>query len=506
MKRKLCFLMMTVLFLGFTACKNDDHKLPIEKEIAGAYKGTLDIVMYMGGSTVGTEIAKDAPQKVYLYKVDDETVKMELKNLSVINLDLGTISIDQATVIENGDSYSFAGSQELDLTNEGIGKCIVKVEGNVKNEQIALDIDVEVPAPWNQTVKVTFTGKRLTGSESSAAEITSFVFEAGKGGNDAVLIQPQINGSSITFMVADTTSTETLNTLIPTITVSEKATLTPASGVAQDFSQKVTYTVMAEDGTQQVYTVSVAQTMSFYDFESWINNSKSNYDDPAGWCTSNAALSLLKTMNYCPADAVAVGKIEGKSGQGARIMTNDTKGAWAFITAVPKVTAATLFLGEFEVNLSNTLKSTHFGVPYYDQPETVKGYYKYKAGETYYKTEINGKDVKGIEVPGMADSCVITAVLFEVNDYEGDGEWLDGVTLYDPATTNIVAMGVFMDGAEKSEFTPFEVKLKYSDDKVYDSSKKYKFSIICSSSKNGAEFAGAPGSELIIDDVEIVNK
>ena len=32
-----------------------------------------------------------------------------------------------------------------------------------------------------------------------------------------------------------------------------------------------------------------------------------------------------------------------------------------------------------------------------------------------------------------------------------------------------------------------------------------KFSIICSSSKNGAEFAGAPGSELIVDDIEIIN-
>ena len=65
------------------------------------------------------------------------------------------------------------------------------------------------------------------------------------------------------------------------------------------------------------------------------------------------------------------------------------------------------------------------------------------------------------------------------------------MTLYDPATTNIVAIGMFTDGAEKSAFTPFEVSLNYL--KAYDPAKKYKFSIICSSSKNGAEFAGAPG-------------
>ena len=101
----------------------------------------------------------------------------------------------------------------------------------------------------------------------------------------------------------------------------------------------------------------------------------------------------------------------------------------------------------------------------------------------------------------MTDSCAITAVLYEVNDYTT--EWLDGVTLYDPATTNIVAIGMFTDGDEKSAFTPFEVSMNYL--KAYDPAKKYKFSIICSSSKNGAEFAGAPGSELIVDDIEIIN-
>ena len=50
-------------------------------------------------------------------------------------------------------------------------------------------------------------------------------------------------------------------------------------------------------------------------------------------------------------------------------------------------------------------------------------------------------------------------------------------------------------------------KPKNEEDKMkaYDPAKKYKFSIICSSSKNGAEFAGAPGSELIVDDIEIIN-
>ena len=45
--------------------------------------------------------------------------------------------------------------------------------------------------------------------------------------------------------------------LTPTIVVSSKSVISPASGVAQDFSKPVTYVVTAEDGTAQSYTVIV---------------------------------------------------------------------------------------------------------------------------------------------------------------------------------------------------------------------------------------------------------
>lgn len=48
-----------------------------------------------------------------------------------------------------------------------------------------------------------------------------------------------------------------LTALVPTITVSPGATVDPASGVAQDFTAVVNYTVTAEDGTTQGYAVAV---------------------------------------------------------------------------------------------------------------------------------------------------------------------------------------------------------------------------------------------------------
>jgi hypothetical protein len=48
-----------------------------------------------------------------------------------------------------------------------------------------------------------------------------------------------------------------VTTLVPTITVSDFATVSPASGVSEDFTTPVIYTVTAQDGTTQQYTVSV---------------------------------------------------------------------------------------------------------------------------------------------------------------------------------------------------------------------------------------------------------
>ena len=47
--------------------------------------------------------------------------------------------------------------------------------------------------------------------------------------------------------------------LVPTVIVSDKATVSPASGVAQNFTNSVVYTVTAEDGSTENYTVTVTK-------------------------------------------------------------------------------------------------------------------------------------------------------------------------------------------------------------------------------------------------------
>lgn len=54
--------------------------------------------------------------------------------------------------------------------------------------------------------------------------------------------------------------TTNLSSLTPTITISDGATVSPASGVAQDFTSPVTYTVTAEDGSSVTYQVTVSSS------------------------------------------------------------------------------------------------------------------------------------------------------------------------------------------------------------------------------------------------------
>ena len=65
-----------------------------------------------------------------------------------------------------------------------------------------------------------------------------------------------------------------ITALVPTITLSPNATVSPLSGIAHDFTAPATYTVTAEDGSTQAWVITVTktsagQTTLFYDdFES----------------------------------------------------------------------------------------------------------------------------------------------------------------------------------------------------------------------------------------------
>ena len=95
------------------------------------------------------------------------------------------------------------------------------------------------------TVKVVVSASNL----SSAKLITSFRFAA-------LSIDGQIDQNSRKITIKVPTAQD-VTQLTPTLTLSEKATVSPASGTQQNFTNPVNYTVTAEDGSKQVYEVKV---------------------------------------------------------------------------------------------------------------------------------------------------------------------------------------------------------------------------------------------------------
>ena len=85
---------------------------------------------------------------------------------------------------------------------------------------------------------------------SGAKAITSFAFTT-----PATTGTIDETGKTVSLAVPSGTI---VTALVPTVAVSPKATISPASGTAQDFTSPVNYTVTAEDGTTQVYVVSVS--------------------------------------------------------------------------------------------------------------------------------------------------------------------------------------------------------------------------------------------------------
>ena len=91
-----------------------------------------------------------------------------------------------------------------------------------------------------------------------------------------------------------------VSALVPTITLSMGASIDPVSGVATDFTQPVTYTVTAEDGSQASYTAIVANEMPLNPFLGvWGLEHLDYYNlDYAG----NPIAASLETFNFDPYD------------------------------------------------------------------------------------------------------------------------------------------------------------------------------------------------------------
>lgn len=518
MKKNLFFYLFAVLCTVslFTSCSDDDEPtvtVPGNVDVAGDYKGALNVTLKM---ETGDVPAGNVPaQLVSVTDAGENMVDLKISNFSFSGMQLGDIEVSGCQLTDAGNGkYTFTATSSMDVT--GLLSAGIKANGVFENETLTLDLDIDdvklMGSPVPYTVKVAYSGTKLSGTESSEAKILSFVFDKEVAAVDSLVVGDVVineESKTITFMVADTAKAEYLTALVPTIEVSEKATVTPASGVAQDFSngKTVTYTVTAENGTTVEYVASISGNASFYDFESWSYGStmypeEQDYPILNGWACCNDAVLLIKKMGalggitYEGEYPVRPSTDDVHAGEKALLLESvDTKGGNIFGTPVPKVTAATAFLGTFNAFGAlggDPMATTSFGVMYDKQPLKVTGFYKYTPGAEFY-------NANGELQAGVTDKCSLSAVLYEVSS---EDETLNGGNIY--TSDKIVAKAVFTNDKAVEAYAPFELNLEYVKD--YDSSKLYKFAVIFSASADGASYNAAVGSKLLIDDVTIINK
>jgi hypothetical protein len=285
-------------------------------------------------------------------------------------------------------------------------------------------------------------------------------------------------------------------TLEPTeITISTFATVSPAVGEGQDFSEPVVYTVVAEDGTAAEYTVIVEQEgsepqLDNSSFDDWYTTPK-GYQEPgldanSIWATGNAGTVTLGDANVTPL------AINGDN-NAVKLVTLDLGGLAGLVGQ--RMGAGSLFTGKFELDIANPLNSTKFGIPFSARPKQFSVKYAYSPGAPYL-------DKTG-QVLSKTDSCDIYMYL---ENRETD-------------EVKRIATGWFRSGEESiDEFTTITVDLVYGElgsdvpdyqkpaNGLYGSSsdKVTHLTVVFSSSYNGALLEGGTNSTLVVDDLELI--
>lgn len=328
---------------------------------------------------------------------------------------------------------------------------------------------------------------------------------------EIALTEAVINRNDISITVRKDAD---LTAVVPIISITEGATISPAIGTPCDLSKAVTYTVTSESGAyQKEYTV-MAIAYSFYqfDFEHWEQlDNKYHYQTPIEynmenervlyWDSGNKGIALYQ--QHTDPSLYPVHKTNASvAGQyAAEMITSKGPGNILGIVNIP-IAAGSLFTGNF--NLANVMKdplsATEFGQSCDERPLRFTGYYKYKAGTGDY-IDPNGK-----VLPGVKDSCAVYSVFFKTDEKT---PFLDGSTIL--SHPNIVAVAILPSemraGTPGDDFVPFDIPFTYYTNEPVDFERNhYKLAVILSSSFYGDRYEGAPGSVLVVDELEVITE
>ena len=351
-----------------------------------------------------------------------------------------------------------------------------------------------------------------------------------------------------------------ISKLAPEFTLTDGATISPASGTPQDFlnakNHTIYYTVTSQDGEwSKRYPVKVIQqeVPAEYNFNgnrldpsnkySIFVERDGNGESVLTWASGNPGYVMCGVADrnaqkdygypddpltykqhiwkYFPTRAVYADDVvlkknaedgntyfynpDGTYAKPEYIrLTTCSTGFFGSSVGMP-IAAGNMFQGFFDLGqaIGNARGATKFGEPYHYVPVRLQGRYRYKAGKVF-------TDKYGRVVPDKKDIFSIYALFFESEP--GKVDYIDGyIHEKNFQHENLVSIAMVGDERESDEWVTFDVPFeKAVNGRELDRDKLgqgvYKVGIVISSSLDGDVFEGAVGSTLDIADLKLVNE
>ena len=507
MKKNLFAFIAVLGLVGlFSACSSDDKNDPAPPtpgatQFDGFYAGDLNI-------TLEEILLGKFPDYIEIVKQSNDRATLQLKNFTFGNNNLGDIIVPDVVVTHKDGTYTLSGQADIKLE---VGECKVDVNATVIDDKLDAKIDVVATTPAGKdepstvmNILVKFEGKRTDKVLSREAKLLTF-------GLKDLETTSVIEDDKVTLTVQKADA-DKISKAMAVATISDKATISPALDVEQDFTEPVEYTVTAEDGVSKtIYTVTTEVNIpvgSVLSFDLGTAVESDHGLDPKVHPAALAALPIaippyiwassdegvVLGIAFGMMDRFGVTHIKNDEEFGGPVFSLETQMRIGELSIVPVITSGSLFLGAFNMDWDNNLKSTKFGVSIDKKPIVISGLVGYKSGQEYYRCPDVSKPGTAELVEDFKDAGLISAVVYEVADTD---ETLDGTNLY--TSDKIIGIGklTFEDGFKDD----FEIEIKYT--KQFDSTKKYKLALVLSASKDGDKFSGAGGSVLKVSKLEV---
>lgn len=514
--KKISFVLMLACFGIFAACSSDD-KDPVKptdkdyaKEIAPRYVGDLTVVAPLEpGSEPETQITQNAVEVKYRSVNSIDLVLKDFNFLGAVPIE--QIMLEDVKVEGNESEIKIVAKDFPNFPILGMEGVTIKVKGkNVVGDKIDLNLQIIVKG-FTEPFSVDFIGEKSDKPVvSKQAQIVSIDLDS-----ELIASKPTIenDNTEISVRLKKGVAQAELKDIPYTIEVSKGATVTPASGTKVDLSSgSLDIVVTAEDKkTVKTYTLKVVETQTsefFFKFETWKsipakgglvpNKEFIALDEITTWASSNDGLATAKSGVEVP--PYPIRPTDDK--KATQIETLLTQGALApFNVALPAITAGSLFTGTFNAfsGAGNPLNATAFtGFDFTEKPKEVIVKYKYLPGAVFYRSSFEGR-AKATPEAGTTDQCAINVILYDIT--EDSTTKITGNKPYDDP--RIIAKAMFT-GDRQESYKELTIPFIFSQE--FDKDKKYRLSIITTSSAEGDTFSGAPGSKLFLDELEIITE